>query len=356
MKTSTKTMMFALLLVATVVAILYLESQRPAITSTAIFGGSHAKEIVKPSGYINADNISVSGLVGHKVILVDFWTYSCINCLRTIPYLNRWYEMYGNQGLEIIGVHTPEFQFEHDYGNVLAAVKNLGIKYPVVLDNDYGTWSAYGNHYWPHKYLIDINGNVVYDHIGEGGYEETEGKIQSLLDDRMKLLNLQGKINKEITRPTGAIEVDFTRVNSPEVYFGAARNSYLSNGNRAIPGVQDLTEPKDVRTNELYLVGQWNFGDEYAENLNAGAKIIFRYDAKNVYLVAGATGDGVALEVLRDGLPLGEAAGKDIVNGTVRVTSSGLYRLVEDRAGYGIHTLEITAENPGLRAFTFTFG
>lgn len=354
---NSRTLPLLLLLVATMAAILYLESQRP-MAATTLFGGTHARELAKPSGYINAEKIAVSELIGKKIILIDFWTYSCINCLRTTPYLNRWYEMYGKQGLEIIGVHTPEFRFERDYGNVLAAVNRLGIKYPVVLDNDYGTWRAYGNRYWPHKYLIDINGNVVYDHIGEGGYDETESKIRALLDDRMKLLNLKGRISGEITRrPTGAIEVDFTRVNSPEVYFGAARNSYLSNGDRAVLGVQNLTEPKDVKTNELYLVGQWNLVDEYAENLNPGAKIIFRYDAKNVYLVAG-TGDArVALGVLRDGRPLGEAAGVDVVNGTaLTVTEPGLYKLVEDPAGYGPHTLEITAEHPGLRAFTFTFG
>lgn len=355
---NSRTLLLVLLLAATVVAILYLESQRPTVT---LLGGTHARELAKPSGYINADNVSVSGLIGKRVILVDFWTYSCINCVRTIPYLNRWYEMYGKQGLEIIGVHTPEFRFERDYDNVLAAVERLGIRYPVVLDNDYGTWSAYGNHYWPHKYLIDINGNVVYDHIGEGGYEETEGRIQALLEDRMEFLNLKEKISREITRPAGAIDVDFTRVNSPEVYFGAARNSQLSNGARAVAGVQNLTGPKDVKTNELYLVGQWDIRDEYAQNLDAGAKIVFRYDARNVYLVAGAgAGDGdapVAIEVRRDGGPLGEAAaGGDVADGMVTVAEPGLYRLVEDPAGYGVHTLEITVENPGLRVFTFTFG
>src|SRR3989344_6905350 len=133
-----------------------------------------AKEISTPDGFINTDAISIANLIGKNVILIDFWTYSCINCQRTLPYLNAWYEKYADQGLEIIGIHTPEFDFEKEYANVEKAIEKFGIKYPVVLDNDYSTWQAYKNQYWPRKYLIDIDGFVVYDHIGEGGYDETE--------------------------------------------------------------------------------------------------------------------------------------------------------------------------------------
>jgi thiol-disulfide isomerase/thioredoxin len=134
------------------------------------------------SGYINThDGFRLSEIVGKKVVLVDFWTYSCINCQRTQPYLNAWYKKYKDAGLEIVGVHTPEFAFEKDRANVVAAVEKFGITYPVVQDNDYQTWGTYGNRYWPRKYLIDIDGYIVYDHIGEGGYEETEEKIQELL-------------------------------------------------------------------------------------------------------------------------------------------------------------------------------
>src|SRR3989344_3502091 len=171
-------------------AIYYFEAQRPMraaqngsteITTSVPKNYPRARDLVSPEGYINTDNITLAELVGKKVILVDFWTYSCINCQRTQPYLNAWYEKYRAAGLEIIGVHTPEFEFEKNYENVKRAVEKAGIKYPVVQDNDYATWQAYGNRYWPRKYLIDIDGYIVYDHIGEGGYEETERKIQELL-------------------------------------------------------------------------------------------------------------------------------------------------------------------------------
>ena len=140
-------------------------------------------EIVDPTGFVNASSsFTLASLVGKKVILVDFWTYSCINCLRTIPYLNAWYERYASQGLEIVGIHTPEFDFEKDINNVRAAVQKYGIQYPVVLDSNYGTWNAYNNLYWPHEYLIDMAGYIVHDQVGEGNYAETESEIQKLLD------------------------------------------------------------------------------------------------------------------------------------------------------------------------------
>jgi thiol-disulfide isomerase/thioredoxin len=157
--------------------------------------------------------------------LLDFWTYSCINCQRTIPYLNAWYAKYKDAGLEIIGVHTPEFDFEKKYENVAAAVRKFGIQYPVVMDSNNRTWNAYGNMYWPEHYLIDINGLVVDRHIGEGGYAETEAKIQQLLTERKDALN------DSVAIPTGTVDITSTiQANSPETYFGATRNEYLTNG------------------------------------------------------------------------------------------------------------------------------
>jgi thiol-disulfide isomerase/thioredoxin len=149
-----------------------------------------AKELVDPSGFINTPALKLSDIVGKKVVLVDFWTYSCINCQRTIPYLNAWYQKYKDSGLVIVGVHTPEFDFEKDQSNVAAAVKKLGIQYPVVMDNNMGTWNAYGNQYWPHEYLIDVDGYVVDDHIGEGGYAATEKAIQAALTERNQVLGI----------------------------------------------------------------------------------------------------------------------------------------------------------------------
>jgi len=190
-----RNIILALFLIAIAGSIVYLQSRKSfrfsgnntESTGVAISKEAKAKkykpaqEISTPDGFVNTDSISIGELIGKKVILVDFWTYSCINCQRTTPYLNAWYEKYHDQGLEIIGLHTPEFEFEKDYNNVKAAVEKFGIKFPVVLDNDYSTWAAYRNQYWPRKYLIDIDGYIVYDHIGEGAYDETEAKIQEAL-------------------------------------------------------------------------------------------------------------------------------------------------------------------------------
>ncbi len=365
-----KTIILILVLIAIAASILYLESLKPVriapgeaeikpLNNSKIGKYPVAKEIVNPSGFINTNNITVSELIGKKVILIDFWTYSCINCLRTLPYLNSWYEKYKDKGLVIIGVHTPEFQFEQNYVNVLAAVQKFGIKYPVVLDNNYSTWAAYGNLYWPHDYLIDIDGFIVHDHIGEGDYEETEKNIQDALKERMAVLKINEEIGTEVSKPAGAVNVDFTKVNSPEIYFGASKNTYLGNGKSNTVGLQNLSEPAEINTNTLYLAGAWEFQNEFAENKNPGAKIIFRYSAKNVNLVASAT-NNVTVQVFRDGKSLGNESGKDVSmrNGSSIVTISEprLYTLIEDPAGYGEHTLEINIENPGLRAFTFTFG
>lgn len=316
-----------------------------------------AKEITTPDGFINTERISVAEFIGKKIVLIDFWTYSCINCQRTIPHLNGWWEAYKDQGLLVIGVHTPEFEFEQKYDNVLAAVRKFGITYPVVLDNDYSTWHAYKNRYWPRKYLIDIDGFIVYDHIGEGGYEETEKKIQELLAERARVLGMNEIVETTITPPPNAPPVEFSQVKSPEVYFGAARNRLLGNGRAGVRGSQTFEAPEEVELNKLYLVGEWELSDEFAENKSANAKIIFRYHAKDVYFVASGK-DGVTIEVRRDGAALGYEAGPDIKKNegaTVMIREDRLYHLIED-TGYSEHTLEIIIEEPGGRAFTFTFG
>ncbi|HEY4510442.1 MAG TPA: redoxin family protein [Candidatus Paceibacterota bacterium] len=303
-----------------------------------------AKEIAKPFGFINTPPIKLSDLVGKKIILIDFWTYSCINCVRTIPYLNAWYEKYKDKGFVILGVHTPEFEFEKDYNNVSEAVKKFGIQYPVVLDNDYGTWNAYGNLYWPREYLIDIEGYIVHDHIGEGGYVATEGAIQEALEERMRVLNESGEVAKDTAKPIGAGSVEFDKVKSPEIYFGSARNSLLGNGAPNASGEQTFEAPAEVKKNTLYLSGRWSFSGEYAESRTREAKIVFRYEAKNVYLV-GSSENGVNLKVLRDG--------KEVKS--IEVKNEELYRLI-DGTDYGEHTLEVIIQNPGLRVFTLTFG
>lgn len=308
-------------------------------------------EIVNPSGFVNTDGVTIKQFVGKKIILVDFVTYSCINCQRTFPYLNAWYDKYKDQGLEIIGIHTPEFAFEKDINNVRKAMQKFGINFPVVLDNDYSTWNAYKNQYWPRKYIIDIHGNVVYDHIGEGGYEETEREIQKLLTERDEVLG-EATSNDASLVSTSVPETEIS-AQSPETYFGSARNTHLGNGTPYASGRVTFTLPKTFNLNTLYLGGNWNISSESAE-ANVGASIVYAYNAKAVYIVA-ASNSGADVEVFQDGLPVGSAANTDVKNGIVTVKDSKLYTLINN-AKAGIHTLELRVKSGKLQVYTFTFG
>lgn len=311
-------------------------------------------EIVDPAGYVNTDKITIGELVGKKVILVDFMTYSCINCIRTFPYLNKWYETYRDQGLEIVGIHTPEFAFEHKIENVRVALAGYGIKFPVVLDNEYGTWRNYGNSYWPRKYLIDINGNVVYDHIGEGAYEETEMKIRELLAERRQVLGLAGTM-PATTTPI-AVDMDLRKIGSPEVYFGAARNELLVNGSRRVSGVQTLIRPQSLRLNNLALVGSWDIQPDFIKASQATSSILFHYQARNVYLVA-ATNAPARVQIYLDGqLLVGVDRGADVSEeGVVTIDGNRLYHLIGD-SDYGEHLLEIVPLDGQVEFYTLTFG
>ncbi len=269
------------------------------------------KEITLPSGFINTPAFKIADFVGKKVILVDFWTYTCINCQRTQPYLNAWYEKYHDKGLEIIGVHTPEFGFEKVYANVQKAVTEAGIKYPVVLDNDYGTWQAYGNRFWPRKYLVDLEGNIVFDHVGEGAYDLTERKIQELLAVKADLATPQ-LTNKDIIG--GSL--------TPEIYLGTSR-----------------ANPQ----NPVELKGNWVRESEFSRGA-AGAEIILNYAAKNVFMVAGSASP-VKVKVYQDDVFLKE----------ITVQANALYTLVENPAP-SAHSLRLLVEDPGFEIFTFTFG
>jgi len=328
-------------------------------------GYEPAIEIADPTGFVNVSStFRLSDLIGKKVVLVDFWTYSCINCIRTLPYLTSWYEKYKDQGFVIVGVHTPEFDFEKDINNVQAAAKQYGIHYPIVLDSNYGTWQAYGNLYWPHEYLIDIAGYIVHDHIGEGSYDETEGIIQKLLQERATAL---GSATAVATSTVNVKPASLSGVASPETYFGAARNEFLANGSPSTPGTQVLEEPQSIDLNKLYLVGSWNFEDQYATNNESGAKIIYKYHSAKVFFVASGVPSGTIVKVMQDGKPVADVAGSDVVNGKMTITSSRLYNVIANHDPAckddgscspvsGEHTLELIIDSPGLQAFTFTFG
>ena len=313
-----------------------------------------APEITDPSGFINTDGqpIKISDYIGKKVILIDFWTYSCINCQRTLPYVKAWYDKYSSQGLEIISIHTPEFAFEKVQANVQKAVDAAGIQYPVVMDNNYGTWNAFGNEYWPHKYLIDIDGFITYDHAGEGDYNVTEAAIQKDLAERATVLGVSSQIPTGTVSPAGAVTVG--DVGSPETYFGSNRNEYLANGTQSVAGTQTLTVPDSINLNSLYLGGTWNFDPEYAEAA-ANSTIVYKYNAKNVYFVASSA-TGTKVQILIDGKPPAGMAGADVApDGTLTIKDDRLYSIVSG-SDYSEHTLTIQTLGGGLDAYTFTFG
>ena len=304
-----------------------------------------APEISSPDGFVNTlgKPITISEFKGKKVVLLDIWTYSCINCIRTIPHLNELYKKYEDQGLVIIGLHTPEFAFEKVQKNVENAVKQFDIKYPVVLDNDFSTWNAYGNHYWPRKYLIDLDGYIIYDHIGEGGYKETEQAIQKALLERNTRLGVGGKMPVASSAVEEKMATDLSQVRSHELYFGSARNSDLENGKQGVAGTQTLTVPADLKQDQLYLGGTWSITSEYALS-GIDSTIALNYKAKNVYLVASSEG-GENVEVFVDGKSIG----------TVFIQSEMLYTIVAG-TDYKEHSLLIKVKKADVKAFAFTFG
>ena len=303
-----------------------------------------APELAGITGWINTEPFKLTDLRG-KVVIIDFWTYSCINCIRTLPYLNSWHEKYAEKGLVIVGVHTPEFEFEKDYSNVLQAVEKFGVKYKVVQDNDYATWRAYGNRYWPRKYLIDAEGNIRYDHIGEGGYDETEKVIIQLLKERNVSVD-----EKNMTKLPQ--DVNFTNIGTPELYLGYAF-ARAPLGNPEGFSADEIVDykPTDIKIeNIIYLEGKWKNNPDHVESVE-NSKMTLRYQAKNVNAVM--SGSGTATIFLDDEL-IGDNGGKDVTDNKVTISESRLYNIVSTSA-YGKHKVQIVAEL-GIEIYAFTFG
>jgi len=299
-----------------------------------------APEFTGITHWLGSDPLTLSDLRG-RVVLVDFWTYSCINCIRTLPYVTKWYDMYKDKGFVVVGVHTPEFAFEKEAANVSSAMERYGIHYPVAQDNAYDTWNAYRNQYWPAEYLVDKKGHIVYEHFGEGQYDTTETVIRALL-------GIEG--SKEAA---SASAYDLNQIGSPEVYFGALRNEFFGSGKPYVEGKKTFRVPLNIASNTLYLTGKWQIAKEFAENLEP-ASVVFRYRAKNVYLVASSA-KAVTLSIHRDGQALPrDGWGRDASPDGVRIKEERLYQLIQGSA-YGEHMLEIAVPGAGLRAFTLTF-
>lgn len=298
-----------------------------------------------PAGRQGSKPLTMKELRG-KVVLVDFWTYSCINCQRTMPYLKDWYAKYKDKGFVIIGVHSPEFEFEKSEKNVAQAIKDFGLKYPVIQDNNFDTWSAYSNRYWPAKYLVDKDGYVRYTHFGEGEYAETEKVIQDLLKETGQTVDVDIKNETNSRRPSKL---------SPEGYLGYQRMLDLMGSGKASPGEQQFTLSVDINPNKFSFGGTWNVTKESSVS-GQDAVLAYNFNANKVFLVMNPGATTGTVKVYLDGkLVDTKSAGKDVKNGTVTIDSDRLYELIDLRGNPGNHLLRLEF-SPGVQAFAFTFG
>jgi thiol-disulfide isomerase/thioredoxin len=289
--------------------------------------------------WLDSEPLTAEGLRG-RVVLVDFWTYSCVNWLRTLPYLRAWDERYRDRGLVVVGVHAPEFGFEHDLDNVRRAASELGVGYPVVIDNDFAIWRSFENHYWPAVYLVDRDGRVRFRHFGEGAYEETEQAIQRLL----------GVDGDTVRVDAGGLAeaADWDTLRSPETYLGRSR------GERRVEAHAD-----GLALNHWALAGEWSVGDEAAVLEAAAGSLAYRFQARDLNLVLAppASGAPVRFAVRLDGQPPGDAHGLDVdESGDGTVSEPRMYQLVRQHGAIAQRVFEITFLDAGLRAYVFTFG
>jgi thiol-disulfide isomerase/thioredoxin len=289
--------------------------------------------------WLNSEPLTADGLRG-RVVLVDFWTYSCVNWLRTLPYVSAWDETYRDRGLVVVGVHAPEFGFEHDLGNVRRATRELGVRYPVVIDNDFTIWRSFENHYWPTAYLVDRDGRVRFHHFGEGAYEETERAIQQLL----------GVDGETVSVDAGGLAeaADWDTLRSPETYVGYARG-------------ERRTDPRadGLALNQWALAGEWSVSEEAAVLDAAAGSIAYRFEARDLNLVLAppASGAAVRFVVRLDGQPPGDANGLDVdESGEGTISEPRMYQLVRQRGAVAQRAFEITFLDADVRAYVFTFG
>lgn len=308
-----------------------------------------APDLVSPGMFFNTSGdepVSIGDLNrAGKTVLVDFWTYTCVNCIRTLPEVESWYERYRRDGLVVLGVHTPEFPFERDSGNVGDAIARNGLTYPVVQDNDYGTWNAFGNQYWPAKYLIDPEGRVRYAHFGEGEYEQTENAIREVLDEG------GGAVGRRARQV--AVDSPDPGLRTPETYLGSARASGWEQ--QVTTGSHDFGAPHGAPPpNGFSFAGAWKISGESAV-AGDGARIDATVTARRVFLVLGSPGESRSVDVSLDGHPIAAAdAGEDVHGSVVEVNGQRLYSLV-DLPQAGRHTLTLSFE-PGVAGYAFTFG
>jgi thiol-disulfide isomerase/thioredoxin len=314
-----------------------------------LFSRLHMPSLDGATEWLNSPPLTPAGLRG-SVVLVDFWTLTCINWLRTEPYVRAWSQAYRDDGLVVLGVHTPEFSFEHDIEGVRRATTERGIDYPVAVDNDYAIWSAFTNHYWPALYFVDRDGVLRDQQFGEGRYEQSERTLQRLLGVERELVTVEG---------TGVeAAADWTSLQTPETYLGYGRSERFGSGSPAVDKVGSYRIPGDLRAGHWALGGDWTVGSESVVLDRAGGSIAFRFSARDAHLVLSPGQRApIAFRVLLDGAAPGPSHGGDVDDDGGGVLGEGrLYQLVRQAGPVRERTLEITFDAPGAEAYAFTFG
>jgi thiol-disulfide isomerase/thioredoxin len=315
-----------------------------------VFERVHMASLGGATEWLNSEPLGPAELRGH-VVLVDFWTLTCINWLRTEPYVRAWSQAYRDDGLVVIGVHTPEFSFEHEIERVRQATKERTIDYPIALDNDYAIWSAFDNHYWPALYFVDADGIIRDQHFGEGRYEQSERLIQRLLGVERELVSVEG-LGVEA-------EADSDNLRTPETYLGYGRGNGLASPNGQSLDVRRAYElPERLGFNSWALAGEWTIGREQVVLDGAGGSIAFRFHARDAHLVLSpGAREPIPFRVLLDGEAPGASHGVDVdEDGNGLLREGRLYQLVRQHDGVRERTLEITLLEPGAEAYAFTFG
>ena len=334
---------------------LLLATRHPAAVPLPIEG-----EMPSLSGattWLNSPPLTAAGLRG-KVVLVDFWTYTCINWLRTLPYVRAWAEKYREHGVVVIGVHTPEFPFEHDLENVRRAVQDMRVFYPIAIDNDYAIWDAFNNHYWPALYLVDAQGRIRAHHFGEGAYEQSEMMLQHVLAEA----GTGGIAPELVSVDAQGVEAaaDWSDLRSPENYLGDARTeNFASPGGAVVDQRHVYTAPARFSLNQWALAGEWTVGEQAVALHTANGRIAYRFHARDLHLVMGpaARGTSVRFRVFLDGQAPGEAFGSDVdEQGNGTVTEQRLYQLIRQPGPIADRHFEIEFLDAGMEAFAFTFG
>jgi thiol-disulfide isomerase/thioredoxin len=334
---------------------LLLATRHPAAVPLPIEG--ELPSLGGATAWLNSPPLSATDLRGN-VVLIDFWTYTCINWLRTLPYVRAWAEKYREHGVVVIGVHTPEFSFEHDLENVRRAAKDMRVDYPIAIDNDYAIWSTFNNHYWPALYLVDAQGRIRSHHFGEGAYEQSEMMIQQVLAEA----GLGGIDHELVSVEAQGAEAaaDWGDLRSPENYVGDARTeNFSSPGGAVVDKPRVYSVPARFSLNHWALSGEWTVEREATELNAANGRIAYRFHARDLHLVMGpaARGTSVRFRVFLDGQAPGPAHGIDVdEQGNGMVTEPRLYQLIRQPKPIADRQFEIEFLDAGVQAFAFTFG